>query len=373
MSSKLQMALFSVILVISFYHWGSNFTATILALSFLIFFHEFGHFIVAKMLKVKINVFSIGFGVPIFEREIKGTKYRISAIWLGGYVQLKGQDDIKPELKNYDKDSYNTLKPLGRIAILFAGPAFNVILAFFLYIAVGFLGVEKLAPNVGTIANNSAAAASGLQKGDKILQINEHKITHWDEIKPLVSLEPLNLKLERNNEIMDITVSPKIGESKTIFGEDIKTPLIGISPSGELVTLYFTGFKGISFAFDETIKASKLIYQSLEKLVLGVIPIKELGGIVAMADVTTKAAGISLSTLLIITALISVNLGLLNLLPLPVLDGGHIAFNLYEIIFRRPAGEKFFVITSYASMGLLFMLMAFTIINDIYRLAGGYE
>lgn len=367
------MALFSLILIISFYHWGANFSATILALSFLIFFHEFGHFIVAKMLKVKVNVFSVGFGAPIFEREINGTKYRISAIWLGGYVQLKGQDDIKPELKNYDFDSYNTLTPLGRIAILFAGPAFNVILAFLLYIAVGFLGTEKLSASVGSVAPSSAAAAVGIQKGDKILQINEYKITHWDEIKPLVGLEPLNLKILRNNEQINLALSPKIGESRTIFGESIKTPLIGISPSGELVTLYFMGFESISFAFDETIKASKLIYQSLEKLVLGVIPIKELGGIVAMADITTKAASISLSTLLVITALISVNLGLLNLLPLPVLDGGHIAFNLYEIIFRRPAGEKFFVITSYASMTLLACLMLFTIANDIYRLAGGYE
>ena len=144
MSSKLQSLLFALVLIASFYYWVAYFAATILALSFLIFFHELGHFIVAKLLGVAVNVFSVGFGAPVFERQFGSTKYRISAIWLGGYVQLKGQDDARPELKNYDKDSYNTLSPLGRIAVLFAGPAFNIILAFLLYIAVGMLGIEKL-------------------------------------------------------------------------------------------------------------------------------------------------------------------------------------------------------------------------------------
>lgn len=373
MSTKLQSAFFGLILLVSFYYWGAHFAATVIALSFLIFFHESGHFIVAKMLGVKVNVFSVGFGAPVCEREINGTKYRLSAIWLGGYVQLKGQDDAKPELKNYDKDSYNTLSPLGRIAILFAGPAFNIILAFFLYIAVGFLGTEKIAPVIGQVLENSAAQKAGLEKNDKITQINGVKITHWEQIKPLVSLEPAQITFERDGKVLNATLNPKIGESKNIFGESVQSPMLGIAASGELVKLHYTGLSGLKFALDETINASKLIYLSLEKLILGVIPMNQLGGIVAMADITTKAAQISLSTLLIITALISVNLGVLNLLPLPVLDGGHIVFNLYEMIFRRPANEKFFVYASYASMALLFSLMAFTIINDIYRLAGGYN
>lgn len=373
MSSKAQSALFALVLIISFFHWGAHFAATILALSFLIFFHEFGHYIVARALGVRVNVFSVGFGAPIFEREKGGTKYRISAIWLGGYVSLKGQDDTNPALKNYDKDSYNTKSPLGRIAILFAGPAFNIILAFFLYIAVGILGVDKIAPVIGEVGQNSAAMSAGLAKGDKITQINGAQITHWEQIKPLVGLEPLNITYERGGKTAQITLTPQIGESKNIFGESVKSPLIGIASSSELVKLHFYGFSGLKYALDETINASKLIYLSLEKLVLGVVPIKELGGIVAMADITTKAATISISTLFIITALISVNLGILNLLPLPVLDGGHIVFNLYEMIFRRPVSEKIFVGLSYGSMALLFALMAFTIANDIYRLAGGYE
>lgn len=357
----------------SFYYWGPYFTATILVLSALIVFHEFGHFVVARYFGVSVKVFSLGFGESIYSKQIGATRYQISAIWLGGYVQLKGQNDANPKEKNYDSDSYNVLPPIKRIAILFAGPFFNIILAFLLYIAVGFLGVDKLAPTIGKVLPNSAALSAGLQPGDKVLEINGAKITHWDQIKPLVRLEPTNLLVQRGDKELNLVLNPKISDTKSIFGEDIKAPMLGIAPSGELTTLHYMGLSSLSYAFNETLQASKLIYLSLEKLILGIVPINQLGGIVAMADITTKAAAISLSTLFIITALISVNLGLLNLLPLPVLDGGHIVFNAYEMIARRPVNERVFIYASYASMALLFLLMAFTIINDIYRLAGGYQ
>lgn len=367
------LAFMVVLFGFSFYYWGVNFTATILVLSVLIVFHEFGHFVVARYFGVAVKVFSLGFGESIYSKQIGSTRYQISAIWLGGYVQLKGQNDANPKEKNYDPDSYNMLSPIKRIAILFAGPFFNIILAFLLYMAVGFLGVDKLAPNIGNVLPDSAALSAGLKQKDKVLEINGIKITHWDEIKPLISLQKTELKIERDGKILNLSLNPKISNTKTIFGENIKAPMLGISPSGEFVRLYYTGFSSISYAFNETIKASKLIYLSLEKLILGVVPINQLGGIVAMADITTKAASIGISTLFIITALISVNLGLLNLLPLPVLDGGHIVFNAYEMIARKPVNERVFVYASYASMALLFLLMAFTIINDIYRLAGGYQ
>lgn len=367
------LAFMAALFGFSFYYWGINFTATILVLSLLIIFHEFGHFVVARYFGVAVKVFSLGFGESIYSKQIGATRYQINAIWLGGYVQLKGQNDANPKEKNYDPDSYNMLSPIKRIAILFAGPFFNIILAFLLYMAVGFLGIDKLAPTIGKVLPDSAALSAGLQKNDKVLEINGVKITHWDQIKTLVSLEPTNLLIEREGKKINLTLNPKISDTKTIFGENIKAPMLGIAPSGEFVRLYYTGFSSIGFALDETLKASKLIYLSLEKLILGIVPINQLGGIVAMADITTKAASISISTLFIITALISVNLGVLNLLPLPVLDGGHIVFNAYEMLAKRPVNEKVFIYASYASMALLFLLMAFTIINDIYRLAGGYQ
>lgn len=361
------------LLIASFWYWGVHFGVTILAISFLIFFHELGHFLVARFFGVKVNTFSIGFGEKIYTKRVGGTDYCLSAIPLGGYVQLKGQDDLDPKLKNYDSDSYNVLSPIKRIAILFAGPFFNLLLAFFLYIALGFIGVDKLAPVVGAIQQDSAAKSAGILKDDKIISINGVSIKQWDDIKKQVKLEPINIVIDRNGERLSINLTPKIGESMSMFREKIQTPLIGISPSGEITKVYNSGLSSISYAFNETLESSKLIYKGLEKLITGVVPIKEMGGIVAMADITTKASTISISVLFLIVALISVNLGVLNLLPLPVLDGGHIVFNLYEMVFKRPVNEKVFTALSYGSMAFLFALMAFTILNDILRLAGVYK
>ncbi len=344
---------------------------TVLAISFLIFFHELGHFLAARTLGVKINTFSIGFGEKIYTKNVGGTDYCLSAIPLGGYVQLKGQDDTDPKAKNYDHDSYNVLSPIKRIYILFAGPFFNFILAFFIYILLGFIGVERLAPSVGHIAEGSAAASAGLAKNDKILAINGVKINEWDEISKNVKLEPSTILIDRNGSQMTINLTPKIGETINLFNEKVQRPLIGISPNGEVIKIYHTGLAGINFAFSETIEASKLIFKSFTKLVSGAVPLKEVGGIVQIADVTSKAAKISLGVLLTIVALISVNLGVLNLFPIPALDGGHILFNLYELIFRREVNERVLTTLTYCGWALLLGIMVLATFNDIIRLSGG--
>ncbi|WP_107776511.1 RIP metalloprotease RseP [Campylobacter concisus] len=359
------------LLCIGLYAYSFYFLVTVLAISFLIFFHELGHFLAARTLSVKINTFSIGFGEKIYTKNVGGTDYCLSAIPLGGYVQLKGQDDTDPKAKNYDTDSYNVLSPIKRIYILFAGPFFNFILAFFIYILLGSIGVERLAPSVGHIAEDSAAASAGLAKNDKILAINGVKINEWDEISKNVKLEPSTILIDRNGSQMTINLTPKIGETINLFNEKVQRPLIGISPNGEVIKIYHTGLAGINFAFSETIEASKLIFKSFTKLVSGAVPLKEVGGIVQIADVTSKAAKISLGVLLTIVALISVNLGVLNLFPIPALDGGHILFNLYELIFRREVNERVLTTLTYCGWALLLGIMVLATFNDIMRLSGG--
>ena len=359
------------LLCIGLYAYSFYFLVTVLAISFLIFFHELGHFLAARTLSVKINTFSIGFGEKIYTKNVGGTDYCLSAIPLGGYVQLKGQDDTNPKAKNYDTDSYNVLSPIKRIYILFAGPFFNFILAFFIYILLGSIGVERLAPSVGHIAEDSAAASAGLAKNDKILAINGVKINEWDEISKNVKLEPSTILIDRNGSQMTINLTPKIGETINLFNEKVQRPLIGISPNGEVIKIYHTGLAGINFAFSETIEASKLIFKSFTKLVSGAVPLKEVGGIVQIADVTSKAAKISLGVLLTIVALISVNLGVLNLFPIPALDGGHILFNLYELIFRREVNERVLTTLTYCGWALLLGIMVLATFNDIMRLSGG--
>lgn len=359
------------LLCLGLYAYSFYFLVTVLAISFLIFFHELGHFLAARSLGVKVNTFSIGFGEKIYTKNVGGTDYCLSAIPLGGYVQLKGQDDTDPKAKNYDADSYNVLSPIKRIYILFAGPLFNFILAFFIYILLGFIGVERLAPSVGYIAEGSAAASAGLVKNDKILAINGVKINEWDEISKNVELEPSTILIDRNGSSLTINLTPKIGETINLFNEKVQRPLIGISPNGEVVKIYHTGLESLKFAYDETIEASKLIFKSFTKLISGAVPLKEVGGIVQIADVTSKAAKISLSVLLLITALISVNLGVLNLFPIPALDGGHILFNLYELVFRREVNERVLALLTYCGWALLLGIMVLATFNDIMRLSGG--
>lgn len=393
-----------LVLIVGFYYYSASFAVTILAISFLIFFHELGHFLAARSIGVSVTTFSVGFGKTIISKKIGETEYRLSAVPLGGYVSLKGQEDLDPTARSDDADSYNSCSPLGRIWILFAGPFFNIILAFLIYIALGFIGVERLAPVVGKIAPDSAAQKFGIKTGDKILAIDGVEIREWDDIAKNIALKELDIEILRKNtdeaaqiltpnldnhsainsaqnnsnstsnySTIHIKLTPKIGEKENIWREKIQTPLIGISPTGDFITLYHTGASSLNFALSETYKASSLIVVGLEKLLSGAVAIKEMGGIVAMTDITTRAAGVSVSVLLYVVALLSVNLGILNLLPVPVLDGGHIAFNLYELIFRRSVPQKLFEKASYVGMVLLFALMIFTIINDFLRMFGVYK
>ncbi|MBE2984363.1 RIP metalloprotease RseP [Campylobacter sp. RM9344] len=362
-----------VLLLLGLWAYSFYFLVTVFAISFLIFFHELGHFLAARSVGIAVNTFSIGFGNKIFTKRVGNTDYCLSAIPLGGYVQLKGQDDTDPAHKNYDADSYNTLTPLKRIYILFAGPFFNFILAFFIYIIIGFMGVDKLAPVVGHIAVNSAAYEAKLAINDKILAIDSNEIKEWDDISKNVKIQKTRLLIEREGQVLEIYLTPKIGSTQNAFNERIQKPLIGISPKGKIVKIYHSGLSAVKFGIDETINASKLIFLGFQKLVSGIVPLKEVGGIVQITDITSKAAQINISVLLLIVALISVNLGVLNLLPIPALDGGHILFNLYELLFRREVNERVYVALTYCGWAVLLSLMLLATYNDIMRLSGGYQ
>lgn len=342
----------------------------LLVLSVLIFFHELGHFTAARFFGVRVDVFSIGFGKKLFTKQIGDTQWSLSAIPLGGYVKMKGQDDADPTKVSYDEDSYNVKKPWQRIIILLAGPFANFLLAFILYFAIANMGVPKLLPYVGKVAESTPAYQAGLTKEDKIVQVNGQNIRFWGDIGENINAAKgtITLIIEREQRLITLQIVPKIIEDKNIFGEKITRRIIGISPLGKQTTVYFGVLDGLDYAWEETKRASLLIVQSVEKLITGVVGADKLGGIITIVDVTAEASSAGLLSLFFFTALISVNLGVLNLLPIPALDGGHIMFNLYEMFTGKTASENVMMYITIVGWALLISLMMLGLYNDINRL-----
>lgn len=345
----------------------------LLVLSFLVFFHELGHFLAARYFGVKVQVFSIGFGKQLYSKEWKGTTWQFALIPLGGYVKMKGQDDTKPGLIEEGNDSYNNKTPWQRIVILFAGPFANFILAAILYFVIALAGANSLSPTVGKIQENSPAMTAGIKEGDVIVRINNTEIKTWEEIgKTIVSSQgPLKFFIQRDGKMIGKTINPHISDAQNVFREKIKKRMIGISPAPKLVTIYHDPISALGFAWDKTIESSKMIFQGVQKLIQGIVPSSEIGGVITIGKVISDASESSIIALFAITALISVNLGVLNLLPIPALDGGHIMFNLYEIITRRKPSERVFIYLTIAGWVILASLMLLGIYNDINRLLLG--
>ncbi len=347
--------------------------ASVLVLSFLIFFHELGHFSAARFFGVHVEVFSIGFGKKIFKKTLAQTEYCISLIPLGGYVQMKGQDDRDPTKVSFDPDSYTVQAPWKRIIILFAGPFANFLLAFLLFIATGTMGITKFAPIVGQISENSPALVSGIMTHDRIVLINDSMIQTWDDVSRAIQASEgtLSVKVEREGVVHTLVIEPKISAYQNMFQETKYKKMIGIAPSGQTMGVTYKGSALFSFAWDQTVQSTTLIVTSLQKLIEGVVSPKELGGIISIVQITSEASHAGWVALLTLTALISVNLGVLNLLPIPALDGGHIMFNLYELVTKRVPSERVLATMTTAGWMVLLSLMALSLFNDIYRLTNG--
>ncbi|MDD4883314.1 RIP metalloprotease RseP [Sulfuricurvum sp.] len=339
-------------------------------LSALIFFHELGHYSAARFFGVYVEVFSIGFGKKIASFRWMNTDWQISAIPLGGYVKMKGQDDSDPTASSSDNDSYNVKKPWQRIIILLAGPLANFALAWIFFYAIALGGPKALSPVIGDVVHASPAEAAGFLKGDKVLSVNGETITTWNELSEHIksSSHTLTLAIDRSGMIQQINVTPRITESQNIFKEIVRQPMVGIAPAGETLTLNLSFAEALRYASDETYTSSLLIFQSVQKLLTGVVPAKEVGGVVSIVQITADATAYGWMSLFFFSALISVNLGVLNLLPIPALDGGHIMFNLYEMIRRKAPSEEVITRLTIGGWVILLGLMSLGLYNDITRL-----
>lgn len=345
---------------------------SLLILSALVFFHELGHYTAARIVGVYVEVFSIGFGKKLFSFQKFNTQWSFSAIPLGGYVKMKGQDDADPTKKSFDIDSYNSKTPLQKIFILLAGPLANFILAFFFYFAIALGGPNVLSPVIGKVLKDSPAFKAGLETNDTIRSINGKKITTWNEMATIISQSKnsLTIQIQRDGFLEYKILTPQYNATKNMYGESVQKKMIGITSAGVTHKLALDFTQTLSYATEQTIFASTMIFKGLQKLIVGDIPAKELGGVISIVKMTSDATAAGWMSVLFFAALVSVNLGVLNLLPIPALDGGHIMFNLYELITKKAPNDTVLIRLTMAGWIILFSLMGLGLYNDINRLIG---
>ena len=344
----------------------------IVSLGILIFIHEFGHFVVAKIFGIRVERFSLGFGPRLFGREVGDTDYRISAFPLGGYVKMLGEsvDEVVPEDLKSVSFSHQPLRR--RIAVVSAGPSSNLLLAVFLYgLIFGFFGLTKTTTNIGSVTPESPAAAAGLQANDRVLEVNGVSVQEWGELSQLIQESgsgPVQLKLQRGADLLTVTLTPEIKQTRTILGEEVSRPLIGIIASNEFIVEKINPFQAVYYAVVQTGSMIKLTFVVLGKLIVGAISPKTLAGPIGIAQMSGQVAQAGPLAFISFLALLSINLGILNLLPIPILDGGHLLFFSIEAVMGKPLSIKKREMAQQVGLFLLIVLMAFVFYNDIYRL-----
>ena len=344
----------------------------IVVLGVLIFFHELGHFLIAKLCNVKVLKFSLGFGPKVMGKKLGETEYIISAFPLGGYVKMLGEENNEEITPEEAHRSFSKQPVVTRIAIAAAGPIFNFLLAFILFSGIFLIsGYPIMIPEVGQVRPDSPADKSRILKGDIIDNIDGQKINKWGDIKKFIEKSPhkdLHMVIIRGNKRIATIVSPKEEIVKNIFGEEIKSALIGIVASGNINELQLGPFQALMEGGKKTWELTALTVLTVVKLFQGVIPLKTLGGPIMIGQLTGDIARENLSYLLPFMAVISINLAILNLLPVPVLDGGLILLFLIEIVIRKPLSIKKREMAQKIGFFLLILLMGIVFYNDLVRI-----
>lgn len=452
-----ELSMFSLDALFTF---GNKIVIFLIALAALIFVHELGHFLVARKFGVLVEKFSLGFGPKLVSFNQGGTEYRISAIPLGGYVKMKGEDP--GETLTDDEGSFSAAPVKHRLAIAFAGPFFNILFAIAIYVFVYLNGVPALGTLVGSVKDGSPAIAAGLQTGDRIIEIDGQKVRFWEELQEVVHKSPgkqLDFVVERaDTKVLNFAVTPVKEQVSNLFGDKEDVGLIGITPlvrdivfieegsaaeqaglkvgdqlmavdgttilgwadlktaaidkpgqkltfmvlrngteqefiltpnskvvqdkegrnieigvlgigmSGEMAPEKYGLFGAIQKAFEETWRLTYLIAVSIKKMIVGNIPADTIGGPILIFQIYGEQAKQGFNELIRLTALLSINLGLLNLLPIPILDGGHIFFFLIEILKGKPVSEKNRERAQQVGLFMLISLMVFAFYNDIMRI-----
>jgi regulator of sigma E protease len=341
----------------------------------LVFFHELGHYLVARFFKVPAEVFSIGFGREIVGwSDRQGTRWKVGWLPLGGYVRFVGDMNaastpadiasIPAELR----DRAFPLRPVWqRFLIVLAGPAANFLLAIIIFAAFFALVGTPRTNVVGAISPGTAAAAAGLEPGDKILSVAGRETPTFDDIYNVVSVRPnetVPLTIERRDQIQRISVTLGTDEIQDSSGQKFKRGLLGIFPTTR-VSDPVPVYKAVPLAADYTWRLTRAIFDGLVQLIRGHVSVKQLGGPIKIAQVAGEGASLGALPFVQLLALLSINLGFINLLPVPMLDGGHLFFYAVEAVRRRPLSARALDWAFRGGLAVILALLVFTTINDL--------
>lgn len=345
----------------------------LIILSLIVFVHEFGHYWVARRNGVKVEVFSIGFGPELFGRNDRhGTRWKFSAIPLGGYVKMLGDADASSATVDRaaarDPASFPAKSVWQRMAIVVAGPAFNFLYAIAVLAVLFAVSGRPFTPAVvGEVNPGSPAEAAGLLAGDRILAAGGREIASFEELQALVresTGEPLALSVDRDGERLELAVTPALSEIEDRFGGKHRVGLMGVSRAG----VEFRRSSPPMAVVDAVVETGRMVggtLVALGEMVAGTRGTEELGGPIKIAQMSGEIARDGIVAVIWFTAVLSINLGLINLFPIPMLDGGHLVLYGIEAARGRPLGERSQEIAFRFGLAMVLSLMVFATWNDL--------
>lgn len=350
---------------------STNIAAFIVVLGVLIFFHELGHFLVAKFFGVGVTKFSLGFGPKLLSKKVGVTEYCVSIVPLGGYVKMMGEEEGS-QINSDDLHLSFTHKHIfKRILIVAAGPIFNLFLAIIIFFGIFQVsGSVILESVIGDVEKDSPAYTSDIRANDRITAINSISIESWEEMAKIISDSDgknIAVSVLRGESIITVDVKPKLIIDKNIFGESVKRYVIGIKSAGSVISKSLNPIQAFAESITQTYVITKLTLISIVKMVQGIVSTKTLGGPIMIAQLAGEQARQGTVSLLFFIAILSINLAVLNFLPIPVLDGGHLLFFFIEAITGHPVNEKTREFAQKGGICVLVTLMVFVFYNDIMR------
>ena len=354
----------------------------LLVLTLVVFIHGLGQFLVARWCGVAVKAFSIGFGPEIYGFYDKhGTRWRFAWIPLGGYVKFIDDDNPtsqrasrgeKPLTADERAGAFQSKSVGVRAAVVVAGPVANFLLAIVLYAGLNaVVGVRVLPAYVDAVVANSPAARAGFMPGDKIVAIGNNKIEKFDDLQRIVGSnagQELTFTVERAGQTLALKATPNVDEQRDALGRTFRRGLIGIQRSvspDKVSTKAVSIPEAIVLGVTETYGNITQALSGIGDIITGKQSAEQMGGPIMMAEVTAKVAELGIDPMLRWIAFISANIGFLNLLPIPILDGGHLMFYAYEAVRGKPAGERLQQMGFQVGLALLMMLMVFVNFNDI--------